>query len=150
MGNGTRNVLAMYLMLTRHRYVNTDYGISSALKEMSGLQEIVLSYDIACQYSRRFPDRFAASPFLEMPRCLLLWAVPKFHLPAHREECRYSLSFNYLKHVGRTDGEAIERLWSGHNFLSGSTMRMSPEARLDTLNAHFADWNWRKLCSMGM
>ena len=27
---------------------------------------------------------------------------------------------------------------------------MTPEARLDTINAHFADWNWRKLCGMGM
>lgn len=26
---------------------------------------------------------------------------------------------------------------------------MSPEARLDTLNSHFYDWNWRKLCGMG-
>lgn len=136
-------------MLTYHRYVNTDYGISSALKEMSGLLETVLSYDIGCQYSRRFSARFAASPFLEMPHCRLLWAIPKFHLPAHREECRYLFSLNYLKYVGRTDGEAIERLWSGHNFLSGSMMRMSLEACLDTLNAHFADWNWWKLCGMG-
>jgi hypothetical protein len=116
---------------------------------MKGLKEIVLSYDIACQYSRNIQQRFEASPELEMPNCQILYAIPKFHLPAHVESCRYYYSFNYMKYVGRTDGEAIERLWSCHNFLSGSTSRMTPEGRLDTLNAHFADWNWRKLCRMG-
>jgi hypothetical protein len=116
---------------------------------MQGLQEIVFSYDIACQYSRRFFDRFRASPALSAPNCALIFAIPKFHLPAHKEDCRYFYSFNYLKNVGRTDGEAIERFWSRHNFLSGSTMRMAPEARLDTLDSHFADWNWQKALRMG-
>jgi hypothetical protein len=135
--------------LTRSSYINSDYGVSSAFRGMQGLSEIVLSYDIACQYSRRFKDRFTASPTLQLPDCSLLFAIPKFHLPAHKEDCRYFYSFNYLKKVGRTDGEAIERFWSRLNFLSGSTRKMSPESRLDTLNAHMADWNWRKLCGMG-
>ena len=100
-------------------------------------------------YSRRFLDRFRASPALEIPDCSLIFTIPKFHLPAHKEGCRYVYSFNYMKKVGCTDGEAIERFWSQHNFLSGSTTRMSPEGRLDTLNHHFADWNWRKICGMG-
>jgi len=131
------------------RYVNSDYGISSALGTMPGIKEVILSYDIACQYSKNFVERFTASPALNMPQCSLIFAIPKFHLPVHKEDCRYFYSFNYLKKVGRTDGEAIERFWSRHNFLSGSTSRMSPETRLDTLNAHFLDWNWRKLCNMG-
>jgi len=117
---------------------------------MRGLSEIIISYDISCQYSRRFTDRFAASPHLQLPDCSIQFAIPKFHLPAHREECQHFYSFNYLKHVGRTDGEAIERFWSTHNILSGSTSRMSRENRQDTLNTHFSYWNWRKLCSMGM
>jgi Kyakuja-Dileera-Zisupton transposase len=129
--------------------VNSDYGVSGAFRGMQGLQEIVFSYDIACQYSRRFFARFRASPSLSAPDCALVFAIPKFHLPAHKEDCRYFYSFNYLKNVGRTDGEAIERFWSRHNFLSGSTMRMAPEARLDTLDSHFADWNWQKALRMG-
>jgi hypothetical protein len=131
------------------RYVNADYGISSALRAMTGLKEVVLSYDIGCQYSKKFVERFARSPALTLPRCDLTFAIPKFHLPAHKEACRYVYSFNYLKKVGRTDGEAIERFWSRHNLLSGSTSRMNPETRLDSLNVHFADWNWRKLGEMG-
>ena len=118
------------------------------MKGMKNNQEIVLSYDIACQYSRRFFERFMASPYLQPPACPISFAIPKFHLPAHKDECRCVYSFNYMKKVGRTDGEAIERFWSRHNYLSGSTSRMSPEGRLDTLNMHFADWNWRKLCNM--
>jgi Kyakuja-Dileera-Zisupton transposase len=140
----------VFIFNSFHRYINSDYGLSCAFKGMQNLKEIVLSYDIACQYSRNINQRFAMSTVLDMPDALLIYAVPKFHLPAHIEKCRYHFSLNYIPNVGRTDGEAIERLWSQHNFLSGSTSRMTPEARLDTINAHFADWNWRKLCGMGM
>jgi hypothetical protein len=134
--------------LEKYSYVNSDYGISSAMKGMKNLQEIILSYDIACQYSHRFLERFMASPYLQLPACPISFAIPKFHLPAHKDGCCYFYSFNYMKKVGRTDGEAIERFWSRHNYLSGSTSRMTPEGRLDALNTHFADWNWRKLCNM--
>jgi hypothetical protein len=117
---------------------------------MDGVEEFVLSYDVACQYSRKFFDRFNTCPLLKAPDpSKLRFIIPKFHLPAHKESCRFQYSFNLTKHVGRTDGEGIERFWSRHNHLSGSTTRMSPESRLDTLNSHFADWNWRKSLGMG-
>jgi len=118
---------------------------------MVGIAEVLISYDIACQYSRNFQTRFLQLPaFLLVPlHLLILFLIPKFHLPVHKEECRYNFSFNYTKQVGRTDGEGIERFWGAHNHLSGSTMRMTPGSRLDTLNFHFNDWNWRKLCKMG-
>ncbi|KIM27650.1 hypothetical protein M408DRAFT_24310 [Serendipita vermifera MAFF 305830] len=133
------------------RYVNSDFAISHILQSIVGIAEVLLSYDIACQYSRNFSKRFDEFPMiLLIPLHLtILFLIPKFHLPVHKEECRYNYSFNYTKKVGRTDGEAIERFWSTHNHLSGSTMRMTPGSRLDTLNFHFNDWNWRKCCKMG-
>lgn len=116
---------------------------------MSKIKEVILSYDIACQYQRNFHTRFANSPFLHRPDISLIFLIPKFHLPAHKIDCHYQYSFNYERNVGRTDGEAIERFWSTHNFLSGSTMRMTPGSRADTLNFHFNDWNWKKTCKMG-
>ncbi|CAG7853236.1 SubName: Full=Uncharacterized protein {ECO:0000313/EMBL:CCA75643.1} [Serendipita indica DSM 11827] len=118
---------------------------------MSGIKDLVLTYDIACQYRRNFrlasttlPPSYASHHIFESSS----WC-PKFHLPAHKEECRYRYSLNYCKKVGRTDGEAIERLWSALNHLSGSTSRMTPGGRMDNLNFHLNYWNWRKTCKMG-
>ena len=116
---------------------------------MTGIKEAVLSYDIACQYSRKFSSRFANSPFLRMPNISIKFLIPKFHLPAHKTDCHYRYSFNYEKKVGRTDGEAIERFWSSHNHLSGSTMKMTQASRKDTLNFHFNDHNWQKISKIG-
>lgn len=133
------------------RYVNSDFAISHILRGMIGICEVIVSYDIACQYQRNFQTRFRQLPAtLLLPLQLaIIFLIPKFHLPVHKEECRYKYSFNYAKKVGRTDGEAIERFWGSHNHLSGSTMRMTSGSRLDTLNFHFNDWNWRKTCKMG-
>lgn len=112
---------------------------------------MVLLYDIACQYSRNFEARLAKWPqFLCAPAGVgIRWLIPKFHLPAHQQLCRYEKSFNYTPNVGRTDGEAIERTWSGLNYLSGSTMRMTPLGRHYTINSHLNDLNWKKMLNMG-
>lgn len=129
--------------------MNSDYAISNALSKLPALKEIVLSYDIACQYSKQFFNRFANSQTLQLPDTQITFLVPKFHLPAHKEDCRFQYSFNYAKGVGRTDGEGIERFWSPHNWLSGSTSKMTHLSRMDTLNLHFSDWNMRKARRMG-
>lgn len=126
-------------------YVNSDYAISNVFANYSNLAEIVLSYDIACQYSVNFIERFQRSLFLDLPNAKVIHLIPKFHLNAHKDACRFRYSFNYEKGVGRTDGEAIERFWSTHNILSGSTSKMTQSFRLDTLNLHFSNWNQRKV-----
>ncbi|KIK62910.1 hypothetical protein GYMLUDRAFT_242000 [Collybiopsis luxurians FD-317 M1] len=50
--------------------------------------------------------------------------------------------------VGCTDGEGVERNWSMQNALSGSTKKMGPGSRRDTLDDHFGDYNWRKTISI--
>lgn len=150
-GNGTLtiklHVKDFYSL--KSSYVNSDYALSNAIKRMKRLKEIVLSYDIVCQYSKNLHARFDASPFLEtfIPRVHHL--IPKFHAPGHKEDCRFRYSFNYMKGVGRTDGEGIECFWSPHNHLSSSTSKMNGGFRLDTLNTHFQDWNVRKARKMG-
>ena len=118
---------------------------------MVGIVEVIISYDIACQYSRNFRNRFDQLPaILLIPlHLVILFLIPKFHLPVHKEDCRFNYSFNFTKNVGRTDGEAIERLWSNLNHLSGSTMKMTRGSRMDALNFHLNDWNWKKTCKMG-
>ncbi|KAG8846910.1 hypothetical protein FRB91_000368 [Serendipita sp. 411] len=131
------------------RFVNSDYALSNTFKTSGGLTEIVVSYDIACQYSTHFEGRFRNSRFLLLPESNIIFLIPKFHLPSHKEACQFRFSFNHVKGVGRSDGEGIERLWSTHNHLSSSTSKMTPAFRQDTLNLHFMDWNMSKSRRMG-
>lgn len=132
------------------RFINSDYAISNLFSTLTKIKEVVITYDIACQYAKHFLARIQSGlPYLSLPIPQLRWLVPKFHLAVHRDDCQYQYSLNYFKGVGRTDGEAIERTWSTHNHLSGSTSKMTPGFRLDTLELHFSDWNLQKGRRMG-
>ncbi|KAJ7797037.1 hypothetical protein B0H14DRAFT_3494231 [Mycena olivaceomarginata] len=79
----------------------------------------------------------------------IVFLAPKFHLPAHIEECNIQFSFNLTRFVGRTDGEAPERGWADANRLANSTKISGPSARRDMLDAHFQYSNWKKSTKLG-
>ncbi|KAJ7434249.1 hypothetical protein B0H11DRAFT_2258549 [Mycena galericulata] len=79
----------------------------------------------------------------------LVFLVPKFHLPAHIEECNLRFSFNLTRFVGLMDREAPERGWANTNPPANSTKEMGPGSRRDTLNDHFNDWNYKKILLLG-
>jgi hypothetical protein len=118
----------------------------------SEIMTLVVSYDIACQWSinlRRRMDNIDSSFHIFSGGVNIRYLVPKFHLPAHVAACRTRYAFNYTKGVGRTDGEAPEPGWAEVNPLAPSTKEMGPGSRHDTLDAHFGDYNWRKFVGMG-
>ncbi|KAF8435931.1 hypothetical protein L210DRAFT_3352549, partial [Boletus edulis BED1] len=75
--------------------------------------------------------------------------VPKFHLPAHIPECHWKYSFNFIKGVSRTDGEAPEHGWSTLNAATSSTKEMGPGHQHNTLNDLISDSNWKKFIGFG-
>jgi hypothetical protein len=129
-----------------------DFFFFSGLKD-TVIKYFVVSYDIACQWYKKFFSRMAeAFPLswrINTHDVSIRFLVPKFHLPAHIEKCQQFFSFNYAKFVGRTDGEAPERGWSDLNGLAYSTREMGPGARQDTIEDHLGDWNWKKIIAMG-
>lgn len=130
-----------------------DYMFFSSIQSASTLQVINISYDIACQWSKNLWTRMSAFPqqyHLDHNTKTITFLVPKFHLPAHVLSCQTTYSFNFIKGVGRTDGEAPERGWADINPVATSTREMGPGSRRDTLDDHFNDWNWKKVCLMGM
>ncbi|KAH6916353.1 hypothetical protein BKA70DRAFT_1419261 [Coprinopsis sp. MPI-PUGE-AT-0042] len=132
------------------RYVNMDYFVTSTLRHNPPC-EVVVSYDIACQWSKKFPARCSQYPSHLNPfdcGTSFFYYVPKFHLPAHVASCRTSYSLNYAPGVGRTDGELPERGWSSTNDLAYSTHEMGPGSRRDTLDDNFGDANWLKVTHM--
>jgi hypothetical protein len=128
-----------------------DYLFYMSLR-YSKLLTFVVAYNIVCQWSANIRQHMSmldhSFHFLD-GRVHVIYLVPKFHLPAHVAACRTHLSFNLMKGVGRTDGEAPERGWAEVNPLAPSTKEMGPGSRRDTLDAHFGDYNWRKVVGMG-
>ncbi|KIJ16194.1 hypothetical protein PAXINDRAFT_75869, partial [Paxillus involutus ATCC 200175] len=113
-------------------------------------KHIVLTYDIACQYSINLVKRFEAQ-FPDMAdvikRVTLL--IGKLHLVNHTEICQYWWSLNYTPCVGWTDGEHIEAGWAEQKQAGGSTKEMNHGHRHDTLSDFQNDWNWLKVQKMG-
>ena len=128
-----------------------DYLFFSTL-EGSELTDLVVSYDITCQWSVKIWERMAQySCRLHYNRIgrKVTFQVPKFHLPAHIEKCQTLFLFNLTLGVGRTDGEAPERGWVDINCVATSMREMGPGSCRDTLDDHFGDWNWKKIVLLG-
>ncbi|KAJ7108897.1 hypothetical protein C8R43DRAFT_1139824 [Mycena crocata] len=134
------------------RYINMDYMFLMSVAD-SPLVTFFVSYDIACQWHVNIGVRMNhyANDVLTIDGVgkYMTFLIPKFHLPAHIEECNLLYSFNLTRDVGQTDGEAPERGWSNTNPLARSTREMGPGSRRDTLDDHFNDWNHKKIIALG-
>ncbi|KAF8120414.1 hypothetical protein EV363DRAFT_1190282 [Boletus edulis] len=131
------------------KYCNMDYVFVAAMRHLHS-PILNVSYDIACQWSKRFWDRMATfPPHLQLDtKTHVTFFVPKFHLPAHIQACQTRFSFNFIPGVGRTDGEAPERGWANINPAASSTKEMGPGSRRDILDDHFGHWNWKKVTNL--
>ncbi|KAJ7701974.1 hypothetical protein B0H16DRAFT_1748387 [Mycena metata] len=134
------------------RYLNMDYMFFRSIAG-SPLVHFFVSYDIACQWHIHVWDRLQQyqdeTIIIDGLGKFVTFLVPKFHLPAHIEECNLKFSFNLTRYVGQTDGEAPERGWANANPLARSTKEMGPGSRRDTLDDHFNDANHKKIIALG-
>ncbi|KAL0955398.1 hypothetical protein HGRIS_001645 [Hohenbuehelia grisea] len=133
------------------RYINMDCLFFSSIKN-EDLRSILVSYDIACQWHKNLVERMPTLPrvlHIKWDETEFSFAVPKFHLPAHITDCQVQFSLNYLRGVGRTDGEAPERGWDFLNPAAGQTKEMGPGSRRDLLEDLMGDRNWAKICGFG-
>ncbi|KAG0693981.1 hypothetical protein DFH29DRAFT_985384 [Suillus ampliporus] len=135
------------------RYINMDYLFFSTLRH-TVLDTLNVSYNIVCQWHKKLWHRHRMSAFplsMQLSHAVktVSFFVPKFHLPAHIEQCQTSFSFNFKSGVGRTDGEAPEHGWANINPVASSTKEMGPGARRDTLDNCFGDSNWKKVVGLG-
>lgn len=113
---------------------------------------LLICYDIACQYHKKFfkriGDHFPEEVQLDTARTKIQWAIPKKHIAVHGpNHSQYSL--NFLPGVGRTYGEGIESSWSHMNPVSMSTKEMGPAYRHEVLDDHWGSWNWAKIQNLG-
>ncbi|KAJ7827600.1 hypothetical protein B0H14DRAFT_3088313 [Mycena olivaceomarginata] len=110
------------------RYANMDYIFGSILRHHSPSLRKTISYDIVCQWWKHLMERLLVLP-------------PLMHIEGHNVDCGALYSLNLIPGSGQTDGEGIERL---------STRIMGPGAHHDTIDDHWAYWNWQKLITLGL
>lgn len=113
---------------------------------------IILTYDIACQWSKNFRKRMEGfrTDMKLGPGTEIRTAIPSWHINGHSQACRQNFCLGYMKGAGRTCGEEVETSWSNTNSLAPSTREMGPAARHETLNNHWSGWNFRKIVGLRM
>ncbi|KAG5222605.1 CxC2 domain-containing protein [Salix suchowensis] len=124
------------------RYANMDYCFASLLRHHGGGLEMVVSYDIVCQWSKLVIQRVKKLPPLVrfcIAQHMIRFAVPKLHIHSHTKHCQENYSLNYLPGVGRTDGEGIERPWA--NIGATATSRLLARRLSLALSERSVQWD---------
>jgi hypothetical protein len=92
-----------------------DYALLSTLIGIT-IAMLVVSYDVACQWSVNFANHLADFPAamqVDLSEVQLTTVIPKFHILGHGTRCQSAWSLNFRRWMARTDGEGVEREWSG-------------------------------------
>ncbi|KAG8711643.1 hypothetical protein FRC09_020500 [Ceratobasidium sp. 395] len=116
-----------------------------------GYIPIGMTYDIWCHWWVNFLKSRAANlpEHLRLPADLdLIGAIPKWHLIGHDRECLIRWAMEFMRYIGRMEGEGPERVWAHLNEHSGSTSEQSPGQRTESINNIAGDWNYRKAITM--
>ncbi|KAK7061183.1 hypothetical protein R3P38DRAFT_2493808, partial [Favolaschia claudopus] len=133
------------------RYANMDYILLSALLGVTAMF-LAISYDIACQWRIKFPQRMREMPErlqLDLTKITVLFALPVWHAAAHERNCQVQNSLSYTAGVGRTDGEGVERVWSRVNGLGWATRDKGKGGRADAIEDAVDYLNFDKNVNLG-
>ena len=83
---GTTVLRRLVIPICRQR--NMDYVLHWILMWLNGLTQILVLYDIMCQYFTHLRERFAKSPHLTMPTGLKIQqGIGQFHVHGHIAQC---------------------------------------------------------------
>ena len=141
---------SLHLLTLVFRQINIDYAVVSTLADdvKAGITDVVLTYDIGCQWGKNFSRRlsgYSSAPSLNIESLeSLRFAVPKFHIIGHGSSCQATFNLAYMDHVGMTHGEGVETIWSHSTSLAIWSRENGPGARHLILDDHWNGWNWRK------
>ncbi|KAH9914760.1 uncharacterized protein BXZ73DRAFT_81524 [Epithele typhae] len=131
------------------KYAIFDYLLGSTTTGLPP-SSLLISYDLACQWHKRLPQRAMDLPE-ELSNAIanlnLRFAIPKKHWHVHGPN-HAQWSLNFLALVGRTYGEGIESHWSHLNPVHTSTREMEPGGRHEVVDDHEGAWNWQKILAM--
>lgn len=136
------------------RHLNIDYALASTLMNDidAGIKDVVVTYNIACQWSKNLFNRLSTYPHIPPLDLEALdsfrFAVPKFHLIGHGTPCQTTFNLALMDGVGMTHGESVETIWSHSTSLATWSRENGPAARHLILDDHWTGWNWSKLVGL--
>ena len=134
--------------------MNVDYAVVSALASDigAGIKDVVITYDIGCQWGINLSSRLSDSSFLRSLNIESLdsfrVAVPKFHIMTHGASCQASYNLAYMDGVAMTHGEGVETIWAHSTTLAVWSRENGPAARHLILDDHWGGWNWQKVVGL--
>lgn len=108
-------------------------------------QEVVLIYDIVCQYIIYILQRIGK--FLP-PGLVIDAAIGLFHIHAHKEQCFFQYATSFIPGTGIVAGEILESLWSSLNSISPTARTATLAHRAEMLDDHATDSNHKKNIGM--
>ncbi|TEB22263.1 hypothetical protein FA13DRAFT_1641660 [Coprinellus micaceus] len=132
------------------RYCNMDY-IFLATIALASVLRIVITYDIACQWSKKLKARMEDYPeqLRPSPKVDIVAAIPSWHINGHGVDCQTNFALMYMPGMGRTCGDEVEGLFSHTNSLGASFREMAPAARHEALNDMGSGYNIKKIVRFG-
>ena len=111
------------------------------------LLRVIITYDIICQWSKKFWKHMEDFPeWMWIPNSMCIdMAIPGWHIDRHGDACCTNFNLSYMEGAGRTVGRDIEATWAGTNQLAPSVQEMGPAVRHNMLNDQWNGWNFRKI-----
>ncbi|KAI0702837.1 hypothetical protein C8T65DRAFT_709367 [Cerioporus squamosus] len=128
------------------RQVNADYVLKSSLRQ-NVPKDVLISYDVSCHFLKKINKRYDDYGWDPIAHNIV-WAIPKFHIQAHREQCLADYNLRYLPGCGCSDCEGIERRWAQSNGAAGITKEMGPGSRRDYVDDIWGGQNWVKVTNL--
>lgn len=141
------------------RYLYVDFLLVSALQRYRALHMIVDTYDIYCQYMKKFrrrleleftPTKLESLKSIEsadLPK--IVGGVGNYHAPMHIRKCRCFFSLHHIPGVGKMVGEQCEGHWGITEPHSRCTKEMSCGHRHEYICYLYSHRNVQRIHRLG-
>ncbi|KAF4618040.1 hypothetical protein D9613_012877 [Agrocybe pediades] len=126
---------------------NVDFALLQAIKttKVTQGQDILLIYDIACQYSIHLQSRIGD----KLPDGMNIdYAIGLFHVHAHKDLCFFRYATSFIPGAAIVIGEIMEPLWSELNKISPAARTATTAHRSEVISDHACDSNHKKCLGM--
>ena len=131
-----------------------DYALSKALTfgPVSQAPWILFGYDVNCQWSVHYKERFSHAPLLTLPSPMppLYPAIGTWHVHGHKDRCFPRYATTFIKGAGIRSAEILESRWSSLNKAATALRYMTLPHRAEMLDALMYDCNWKTMVDAGV
>ncbi|KAF7293092.1 CxC2 domain-containing protein [Mycena indigotica] len=118
------------------RYCNMDWILFSA----------IMGWKL---HLRERMARLPTEMRVDLDTITVQFGLPVWHQESHKGDCKENNSLSYKSGVAKTDGEGVERVWSGLNPAALATKEMGLGNRADVLDDRIDNHNFLKNMTLG-